>query len=263
MSRESSDGRPVGRRPDTMRALKEADRPLTVGELARRIGVHQNTVRFHLRTLLQEGKVRRVEANRGTVGRPPVLFEACPGMDRAGRRSYHLLAEILLDDLETSADASVRAGEAGQTWGRRRSLSMAARSGHEAEKDGAASLIELLDEMGFEPEQDEIDGRVSIGLRHCPFLELTQQRGDDTVCSLHLGLMQGALAVFDPSRSVERLEPFIEPDLCMAHLGETGRTATGRQPGDAPSPAALAAKSGFDLDRRSPGEESKSCVNHF
>jgi hypothetical protein len=39
------------------------------------------------------------------------------------------------------------------------------------------------------------------------------------VCGLHLGLMRGAMTALRPSIGVERLEPFAEPDLCLAHLG--------------------------------------------
>jgi len=80
--------------------------------------------------------------------------------------------------------------------------------------------VDLLDDLGFAPEQQasSADGRVA--LRHCPFLELVES-GAQLVCSLHLGLMQGAMAVLGAPVTVERLEPFVEPDLCVAHLAAT------------------------------------------
>jgi len=59
-------------------------------------------------------------------------------------------------------------------------------------------------------------------LRHCPFLELVES-GAGIVCSLHLGLMQGAMAALCTPVTVERLDPFVEPDLCLAHLDATAR----------------------------------------
>jgi predicted ArsR family transcriptional regulator len=35
---------------------------------------------------------------------------------------------------------------------------------------------------------------------------------------VHLGLMQGALTAMRAPVTVDRLDPFVEPDLCVAHL---------------------------------------------
>jgi predicted ArsR family transcriptional regulator len=40
------------------------------------------------------------------------------------------------------------------------------------------------------------------------------------ICALHLGLMRGALARMRAPVSVDRLDPFVEPSLCVAHLSE-------------------------------------------
>lgn len=77
--------------------------------------------------------------------------------------------------------------------------------------------MDLLAELGFEPEP--ADGRRAreIRLRHCPFQNLAEEHGEVT-CALHLGLMQGALRDLQAPVTVDRLEPFVEPDLCVAHL---------------------------------------------
>jgi predicted ArsR family transcriptional regulator len=56
-------------------------------------------------------------------------------------------------------------------------------------------------------------------LRHCPFLEVAADRSS-VVCPVHLGLMQGALDAWDAPLTVDRLDPFVEPDLCLAHLSD-------------------------------------------
>ena len=38
------------------------------------------------------------------------------------------------------------------------------------------------------------------------------------MCSVHLGLMQGAMQTWESPLTVDRLEPFVPPDLCVAHL---------------------------------------------
>lgn len=82
----------------------------------------------------------------------------------------------------------------------------------------------LLDELGFAPEQRRSVGRREIVLRHCPFLDLVDLR-ERVICPAHLGLMQGAIAALDAPISVDRLEPFAEPDRCRAYLVDTRRTA--------------------------------------
>jgi len=38
------------------------------------------------------------------------------------------------------------------------------------------------------------------------------------ICSLHLGLMRGALARMRAPVGADRLDPFVEPSLCVAQL---------------------------------------------
>ncbi len=190
--------------------------------MARRIGVHPNTVRFHLDALVRQGLVeRRLEARSGP-GRPRTVHAVRPGMDRAGTREYRLLARMLLSHLAAAGpDARESAMETGREWGRFLmdppppfQQPTAARS--------AERLVALLDDLGFAPAaegHDDGTGEVPtrIRLRHCPFLELAEEYGQ-LVCPLHLGLMQGALAELKAPLTATGLEPFAEPDSCVAHL---------------------------------------------
>lgn len=38
------------------------------------------------------------------------------------------------------------------------------------------------------------------------------------VCTVHLGLMQGVMETLGAPITAERLEPLVEPDLCLVHL---------------------------------------------
>jgi predicted ArsR family transcriptional regulator len=78
--------------------------------------------------------------------------------------------------------------------------------------------VDTLAELGFEPERRSPDqGSDQIALRNCPFLDLVESR-THVVCPIHLGLMQGAMKAAKSPFTVERLEPFVEPGLCLAHL---------------------------------------------
>ena len=127
-----------------------------------------------------------------------------------------MLAEILALGLAGDGDASAKALEAGRAWGRRFTTPP-----RQAKAPGARQsihrLVGLLAELGFAPQRRMAHGEVQVGLRHCPFLELAEG-GSSVVCPIHLGLMQGALEAWGAPITVDRLEAFVEPDLCLAHL---------------------------------------------
>lgn len=211
-----TDQQSVGRRADVLALLRETDQQLDIADIADRLGIHVNTARFHLETLVRNGQVSRTTADRGTPGRPPQVFQAVRGMDPLGPRHYRVLAEVLAAALAVDPDPRGRAVEAGRFWGRQQAEAVEAPEGVDETLD---QLMWMLDDLGFAPERVDADG-AQIGLRHCPFLELAVERSD-VVCPVHLGLMQGAMDSWGSPVTVDRLEAFVEPDLCMAHLSSS------------------------------------------
>ncbi|MGH3561397.1 MAG: helix-turn-helix transcriptional regulator [Mycobacterium sp.] len=223
-----SPGGSGGRRLDVLRVLQAADGPMSIAQITGELDVHPNTVRFHLDTLVDEGRVEHAECEHKGRGRPAQMFRAVRQMDRGGTRHYRLLAEILTIGMAADENASAKALAAGRVWGQRlRPLDDAAKP-VDAE-ESVDRLVELCDELGFAPERRESEGETQVGLRHCPFLELAESR-TDVICPIHLGLMQGALESWGAPVEVGRLDAFAEPDLCLAHLSAVaadGRRSTG------------------------------------
>jgi|SRR5215475_10395344 len=219
---------PPGRRHDVLAALRASAVPLTIVEIARRLEVHPNTVRFHLETLTASGQVQRVDVSPTRAGRPAMLFRARPGMDRAGPRNYRLLASIFAAGLRAEPDAVAKATDAGRAWGTA-VADPPVTTGYLGPDQAVNRLVGLLDDLGFAPEQQDLDGQRQIGLRHCPFLELVDDQSR-IVCATHLGLMQGMISTLNTPVTVQRLEPFAEPNLCLVHLGGTrdGSTSSDR-----------------------------------
>ncbi|WP_084960702.1 helix-turn-helix transcriptional regulator [Thermoactinospora rubra] len=210
----------TGRRRLILTMLRESGSPLSVADIAERLGVHPNTARFHLDALAETGQVERVHAVPSGPGRPPLAYRARPGMDRGGPRSYRLLAEILAGNLAADPEPVTRAIEAGRAWGG--FLVDRPSPSEEVTRQAAVQrLVRLLDDLGFAPDEGPSEGPAGgpaqIGLRHCPFLELVGTQGK-VICPLHLGLMQGAMAAIGAPVTVDRLDPFARPDLCLAHL---------------------------------------------
>ncbi|MBX6749768.1 MAG: helix-turn-helix domain-containing protein [Micromonosporaceae bacterium] len=214
-------------RARVLAVLQDAGGPLGVGEVASRVGLHANTARFHLDGLVESGLVDRSTEERAQPGRPRVLYTARPGTARVGRRSYRLLAEILASYVAAGVPQPTRAARrAGHAWGR----FLADRLPPFGRVDAAAATKRLtgtLAEIGFEPEAVTAGRQRRILLHHCPFREVAEAHRD-VVCSIHLGLMQGLLASIDAPIDAERLEPFVQPNLCIAHL--TGRPAESVRP---------------------------------
>ncbi|OBJ70118.1 transcriptional regulator [Mycobacterium colombiense] len=215
---DSSTGESAGRRRAVMRLLRASPDPMSIAGIAGVLGVHPNTVRFHLDGLVSDGQVENVELDRKGPGRPPLMFRAVRQMDRGGPRHYRLLAEILATAFATERDPGPKALAAGRAWGQKMDAELhPVPEDADVAEEAIAHLIDVLDELGFAPERRVSDGEQQVGLRHCPFLELAENRSS-VVCPVHLGMMQGAMETWGAPVSVDRLDPFVEPDLCLAHL---------------------------------------------
>ena len=105
------------RRQEVLRLLKAAQTPLSIVTIARQLGVHPNTVRFHLDSLVASGQAEQVAPDHRRPGRPAQLFRPVRQMNRAGPRRYQLLAGILVQSVGTGPEPSARAIHAGRAWG--------------------------------------------------------------------------------------------------------------------------------------------------
>jgi predicted ArsR family transcriptional regulator len=200
--------------------LRESSHSLGVQEMAERTGLHPNTVRFHLERLVAEGLVTRSVEERSEPGRPRLEFTAVPGADPArDRRNYQFLSEVLTGHLAgTVADPAATAREAGRVWGRYL-VDRPRPFQRLPEETAMAELLRILDEIGFVPALAPEDRR-RVLIPHCPFRELAEAHRE-VVCSIHLGLMRGALTEMGAPVTVERLLPFVESSLCVAELVAT------------------------------------------
>lgn len=124
-----------------------------------------------------------------------------------------MLTGLITEALPQPAQAAATAGEA---WGRY--LADTPSPAQRIDTDEAIRrLTRVLTDVGFAPGSVHDRPDTAIPLRHCPFREVAEEHRD-VVCSLHLGLMRGALKEVRAPLSVDRLEPFVEPSLCLAHL---------------------------------------------
>jgi predicted ArsR family transcriptional regulator len=194
-----------------LEALRSAQDGLDTNQLAERLELHANTIRWHLAVLADAGLVQATPERRHGRGRPSIVHRLTGEGVARGRDEYRLLATMLTDVVAGDSAGEARAYEAGVRWGR-----------HLQEAEPEASLAGLLDREGFEAEQhgDRVE------MRRCPFYALAES-SPQVICTLHHGIIDGALAGARSEQEVESLEPFVEPGLCVARLRSsiTGRAA--------------------------------------
>jgi predicted ArsR family transcriptional regulator len=224
------DTSPLGRsRADVLDMLRAADGPLGVREVAQRTGLHPSTARFHLEALAEGGLAVREAEDRETPGRPRIGYRAVAD-GPAGRRRYRLLAEMLTGLIAGTMPAPGKAAEdGGREWGAYLTKQPPPYQKLSAQ-EAIGKLTALMEELGFSPETEagDGDGQYRLCLRQCPFRELAE-RHQDVICSLHLGLMRGALERMRAPVTADRLDPFVEPSVCVARLTERQEPG-GREP---------------------------------
>lgn len=225
-------------RDRVLELVREYQSPVDAVELASRLGLHVTTVRFHLDALCKEGIVTRTRITRAGVGRPRTGYAAV-----RGRLDYQSFAEILALGLGSNVETRRRRAERA---GRRLADQIVANppwedpatprisdSGSAIVDRQAAMTVEIFERMGFCPELVQAakpsggKGQRVIRLHACPVREVARTH-PEVGCALHLGLLQGLLAnstvaegklktTPTPALKAE-LEPFVEPELCVARV---------------------------------------------
>lgn len=178
------------------------------------LGLHVNTVRFHLTQLMRARLVREDQADPSGPGRPRMVYSRAADTVGEPKGGYQLLAEILAGHLAaTSPEPSTAAIAAGQEWGRHLTERPAPFT-HLTAEQATERIMTILDELGFAPEQE--GSRVL--LHACPFQTVADHR-PEIVCSLHLGLMRGALTEMGAPLEVTDLTPSHSVRPCIAVIG--------------------------------------------
>jgi predicted ArsR family transcriptional regulator len=201
------------RRVQILDALRKSPDGLDAHALAGLLGVHANTVRWHLAILTDAGFIASRPGPRGKRGRPRTMYTLVEGPKTREQENYRLLATILTGLLSRVDNSVLQAVDAGRGWGRYlvRTPPPHLRL---SDADAVQAVVDLLAEHGFCPET----GCDEIRMRACPFHDLARTH-PGVVCGVHRGLISGALAELGTELEVERLDPFVEHDLCIARLG--------------------------------------------
>ncbi|PVZ08414.1 helix-turn-helix transcriptional regulator [Actinomycetospora cinnamomea] len=208
-----------------LRLLRESESAQDAHQLAASVGLHVTTVRFHLQVLEKAGLVRSRPQPRGSSGRPRTVYAPVGRSDAERSTSpYEQLARLLAAHLdETVAGRTARAERAGATWATQLLPAAGTSDASSATSVETATrhVHDVFEDLGFDPELTTTGDLRRIALRACPFRAVAREH-PEVVCSMHLGLLRGALARLGTPPTTVELLPFVEPELCVAHLAPAG-----------------------------------------
>ncbi|MDR2975639.1 MAG: helix-turn-helix domain-containing protein [Propionibacteriaceae bacterium] len=207
-----------GRRTHIIQLLRDAKEPLSVADVATTVGIHPNTARFHLESLVDAGLAARETEVSSQPGRRRILYTGTlPNQTHERAQGYRLLAQILTGFIAAKhPDEGEEMYEVGMQWGGYLTSRPAPFEVlDEAEID--QRVMDKLDALWFAPEFCG-DPEPHLLLHNCPFSELARS-APDVVCRLHLGMINGSLAELRSTQRVVELCPLVAPHLCEARLG--------------------------------------------
>lgn len=197
--------------------LRGSDTPLDVAQIAVRTALHPNTVRFHLKVLVDAGLACCRTDSPRAAGRPRLIYTATTDGAGSHPEGFQLLADILASYLAASGTVPTGlAEEAGRAFARRRRQPSQAFAGVSAD-EAVRQVVAMFAELGFQSELDGGGSHRRILLHACPFHAVASKH-PDVVCAVHLGLLRQTLANLDAPIEATALEPFVTPHLCVAHL---------------------------------------------
>ncbi len=175
------------------------DRPLIgFADLSEATGLHENTLRDHLRVLEAEGFIRSEHEHTGGRGRPRSLFSAVRGEDPHDDAERRIAEAKRQGDLLRRVMPSATASELSDD------------ALHQID-----ALYQHLDDVGLEPEVDE--GEMLVELNPCPFDTLVEDNRE-VACRVHAELIRGVLHRAGGPVELERLLPYTTPHSCHVHL---------------------------------------------
>jgi predicted ArsR family transcriptional regulator len=220
-------------------------RPVTVAELADRMGLHPNSVREALAVLVDTGLVTRQRQPAPGRGRPSWAYQSvAPTQTAALSREFADMSAAVAEHLAASAaDPAAAAHDIGARWGRRM-VDMLVTPERGAGRDPAgrvdvhAGKVRLfLSSLGYQPLADDDPAR--IRLYQCP-LRAEGQVPSPLVCQMHRGMLDEVLATLSDDRVGALLTPFAGPSYCTVELTPTpgpAARARARTRDSAPAPA--------------------------
>ncbi len=163
------------------------ERPLSIPELAERLGISANAVRTHVAGAERDGLVRHAGIQRGSVGKPARTYALTSQAEELFPKAYALVLVELVETLrqEDGDDAALaRLRAAGRRLGAR------GRTGDGSASARVAGAAAFLESIGGSVSITEEPYGWSLGSAGCPLSAVVSR--DPTVCALTEALVAEA-----------------------------------------------------------------------
>ena len=182
------------------------------------VGIHANTARFHLESLVDAGLAAREAETSAQPGRRRILYSGTlPNQTHERAQGYRLLAEILTSTIANKfPEVGKEMYDVGLQWGSYLTSRPAPFETLDEDEIGHR-VMDKLDALWFAPELVATP-RPHLLFHNCPFIESARE-APDVVCRLHVGMVNGSLAELRSTRRVVELDPIVCPHTCWAWLG--------------------------------------------
>ncbi|MFD6199867.1 helix-turn-helix transcriptional regulator [Mycobacteriaceae bacterium NPDC060252] len=166
--------------------LREAPQPVGVQHIADNLQIHITTVRFHLKTLEEQGQIVRRGSSAGSkAGRPQLAYAIAPRLDYAD-----VVALFAVHLGGTAAERESRAALVGADLAHRVGVAR-----HRASLSAEDLVVETLGELGFTVQSTLMSfGRTTVQICSCPLAEIATT-APEVVRGIQRGLIQEVLDV--------------------------------------------------------------------
>jgi len=214
-------------RLDTLKLLYR--KPMSVEEIAEKLGLQPITIRHHLQSLMEAGFIEAIEERAGSVGRPKIYYKMVkePPLVNYPKRQYLMLSNYLTKALRDTLGESQtkkilrKAGlEMGEITAKR------LESEHEV-RTWSPKMYEqffvknYLEKMGAEPEVVEIsDNKIVYRLHNCIFFEMSVKMPEIMCDTLHESFHEGLTRNMGKEIKINRLTYMSKGDPYCEHSCE-------------------------------------------
>ncbi|MER3395595.1 MAG: hypothetical protein C4319_02260 [Acidimicrobiia bacterium] len=223
--------------------------PVSVQQIAEKLGIHPNTARPHLDRLKEAGLVVTEPELSGKVGRPIHLYSATSYRPTAliGDRVLRILRGVIRDTLaELISEYRVSPQEAyelGKIWGRQirksaegeRPASQPPRRAKSSQnvphersvtqlqlgRRSMAVISEDLELLGFEPSVEGSDDEQVVFFGDCPYRDLALA-APEIVCTVHRAICEESLASVGEGIKIAQFHSIESGEPCRAILKGPG-----------------------------------------
>ena len=200
--------------------------PLSVEEMAQKLGLQPITIRHHLRSLEEAGFIEAYEERGGSVGRPKIHYKMVkqPPLVSFPKRRYLMLSSFLINTLQFMLGANKakkilrKTGlDMGENTARRLETE------HEIREWSPKTYEQFfvkghLEEVGAEPEIVEVsDKKIVYRLHNCLFSELSAKMPEIMCDVIHQSFYEGLVKAMDKDMKINRHTCMAEGDPYCEH----------------------------------------------